>query len=202
MGMSLWVTKNIIEKMDGKIRIFSTVGHGTAVIVSIPCESSSQISRYQFENIIMNHKDKKSDLFTLKANIKALVVEDSPINLQINQEFLKKCGVKHIDTAINGFEGVKMVEKQISSKTFNYNLICMDIEMPLMNGKEAVKRIREIEAENSLPPAKIIFISGNCIEKEVKACLDPKGAMRANEFLRKPVKLEVFTQAFCKIMKQ
>lgn len=74
------------------------------------------------------------------------------------------------------------------------DLICMDIEMPVMNGKEASKKIREIEVSNDLKATKLLFVSGNTIKKEMDKCLDKEGDIRGDGFLRKPMSFDEFNE--------
>jgi len=62
--------------------------------------------------------------------------------------------------------------------------------MPIMDGKEASRKIRQLEMENNLEPCFLFIISGNCSESEINECLDQSGRIRANAFLRKPVSIE------------
>jgi len=64
------------------------------------------------------------------------------------------------------------------------SLITMDITMPVMDGKKAAEKIREYEKLNRITPCILIIISGNCIESEIKECLNPEGKIRANVLLR------------------
>jgi CheY-like chemotaxis protein len=82
------------------------------------------------------------------------------------------------------------------------DFISMDLQMPVMDGKEAMKQIRMYEKENYLDPCHIIVISGNCIDDEVRACLDPHGPIQADGFLRKPVKKSEFEEYFNSYVKQ
>jgi len=63
----------------------------------------------------------------------------------------------------------------------------MDLEMPVMDGKTSIEMIRKLEVEKGLEPCLIIIVSGNCTHSEMTECLDPKGKVRANSFLKKPL---------------
>ena len=68
----------------------------------------------------------------------------------------------------------------------------MDIEMPVLNGKDAALQIRSIEKEYRLDETKIIFVSGNTLKKEIEECLDKNGKIRGAAFLRKPLSFDEF----------
>lgn len=62
--------------------------------------------------------------------------------------------------------------------------------MPIMDGKEAIRKIRKYEATHKLRPAKVIFISGNCSESVINECMDKNGDIRAYDFLKKPITID------------
>jgi len=73
--------------------------------------------------------------------------------------------------------------------------VIIDIEMPIIDGKDASKKIRQLEKEKNLTPCKIVFVSANCVESEMQECLNPSGEIRASAFFKKPVSLEEFKKA-------
>lgn len=79
--------------------------------------------------------------------MKTLIVDDDFMNRRLMQEFLGSYGETHI--AINGIEAVEAVKVSLEEKA-PYDLICLDIIMPLMDGQEALKQIRTIEEENGI----------------------------------------------------
>ncbi|NCC50079.1 MAG: response regulator [Spartobacteria bacterium] len=91
--------------------------------------------------------------------MKALVVEDDFVSRRLVQRLVAKFG--DCDIAINGVEAIEAFETAQKSGT-PYDLICLDIMMPKMNGHETLKKIREIEAQNGVTPgdgAKVIMVS-------------------------------------------
>jgi len=75
----------------------------------------------------------------------------------------------------------------------------MDLTMPVMDGKQASEKIREYEMVQKLEPCILIIISGNCSESEMAECLNPKGKIRANAFLKKPATLEELSKIISQI---
>ena len=126
---------------------------------------------------------------------KVLIVEDLPFNAKINKSYVERCGGEVVGMVENGQEAVAKLEELVS-KGEAIDLVLMDIEMPIMNGKEAARRIRKVEVEKNLPMCPIYFLSGNCLQKEIEECLNPQGDIRGSKFLRKPLKFEDFQMAW------
>jgi CheY-like chemotaxis protein len=108
--------------------------------------------------------------------LRVLLVEDHPINLTLAQALLKKLG-HAVDVAVNGREAVDLV------KTHNYDVILMDVQMPVMDGIAATREIRNL-ALHAQP--KIIALTANAYSRDREDCL----AAGANDFLSKPYRLE------------
>lgn len=197
LGLGLWISKAIVNLCEGEINLASKEGIGSRFTASI-----STISR-PFAGGVQSPANPKNSLPTQitsathkRSQRKALVVEDFPINQTINSEMLRKCGFSHVEIAANGMEGVDTFKK----KGPNYfDLVTMDLEMPLMKGKEAMALMRRWENENNLTPTKIVVISGNAIEKEMKECLDFRGEIRADEFLTKPCSYKTLAETITKL---
>jgi CheY-like chemotaxis protein/nitrogen-specific signal transduction histidine kinase len=113
--------------------------------------------------------------------LKALVVEDNPTNLKMIVKLLENIGIKS-DVALNGKEAVEMY------KNNSYNIIFMDIQMPLMNGVDATKTIIEYEKEHNLPHTPIVAVTTNSLkgdrERYLREGLD--------EYIAKPIDLNKF----------
>lgn len=110
-----------------------------------------------------------------RPNLSVLVAEDNPTNLKVAQLILKPF-VTSFDSAENGLIAFEKF------KTNKYDVIFMDIQMPVMNGYEAVKCIRDYEEENSLAPVKIVAMTANAMKEDVEQCL----SSGMNEYLSKP----------------
>jgi len=109
-------------------------------------------------------------------NLKALIVEDNPINQKMIQYTLKNIGI-HCDIAENGSVGVDMRKEK------HYDIIFMDIQMPVMNGVEATKAILEYEKEENLSHIPIIAVTANALKGDREKFL----AEGMDEYISKPV---------------
>ncbi|MDU0111887.1 ATP-binding protein [Psychrosphaera aquimarina] len=132
-GLGLFITKSLVELMNGSISVNSTLGQGSKFSVTIPCQSHE--GKYNAGNQITNVEVKLEDIPTLTGNI--LLVEDTELNQQLISFHLKKTGA-NVDLATNGQEGL---EKAIIN---SYDLILMDIQMSVMDGKEALKALKQL----------------------------------------------------------
>jgi len=181
-SLGLYVTKELCKKMDGDIKVFSREGKGSSFIICIPIDPVVSETRHflQIESIknIVGPK-----------NLKALVVDDIPLNNIILKDFFVKMGVEVVDSAENG-ESACEKYKNILARRDQLNIVTMDLDMPIMDGKAAAKVIRNFEIENDLEPCLLIITSGNSIESEIKECMDPSGEIRADAFLKKPLSME------------
>ncbi|CAI7587000.1 unnamed protein product [Penicillium pancosmium] len=111
---------------------------------------------------------------------RVLLVDDNDINLRLIRAFMKKCNITAVDTARNGREAVILSEQML----LGYDLIFMDMSMPVMNGFEATRAIRAIEKErDGCIPAKIIAFTGLSSSRDESQALDSG----VNIFLTKPV---------------
>ena len=129
-GLGLPIVKNIVEAMGSEVKIDSEEGKG---------------SRFYFEVDlkIASEKDRKASDFKEDYNFegkKVLLVEDNEINIMVGKQILEKTKLQ-VDIAYNGLEAVKM------AKEINYDIILMDIQMPVMDGYTSALEIRKFNTE-------------------------------------------------------
>jgi len=178
-GLGLYITQQLISKMEGKIHVYSEENIGTNFCVLIPAQTVTPqevLEKLHEEGADLQQQD-------LLKECRALVVDDGVSNQHIICSFLKKLNI-HADTANNGKEGVEL----FMSKGYDYyTFITMDLQMPVMDGLTACKKIREYEKsagfQTNIP---IIIVTGNCTDQEKTDCLKEDGDIQANYFYRKP----------------
>ncbi len=131
-GLGLSISKSIIGQMGGAIYLNSEQGKGSNFyfMVTLP--------RYNRQDSEKGEK-KIISMDSLK-NIRVLIAEDNPVNMVIAKRILQKWGVK-VDEAVNGKLALEMAEKG------NYDLILVDLEMPEMDGKTAVRKINLLKKD-------------------------------------------------------
>ncbi|MEA3352911.1 MAG: ATP-binding protein [Campylobacterota bacterium] len=171
-GLGLSISKQLVELMDGTIKINSTPNKGSEFSFDISLPKGSK------ENIF----DDKSSLKTLQSSISSikesniLLVEDNSTNQEIIHSLLETSNIK-IDDAYDGVMALQIYQ----SNPYKYDLIIMDIQMPLMDGYEATREIRKLNKK--IP---IIALSANALSSEKEASIDAG----MNEHLNKPVNIE------------
>ncbi len=110
-----------------------------------------------------------------------LLVEDNPLNQKLATALLKKWG-HHFDIANNGIEALEWHAKE------TYDLILMDLQMPMMGGYEATSIIREREKSSFMKKSTIIAMTANALEGDTEQCI----AHQMDDYLSKPFKIEAF----------
>ncbi len=175
-GLGLAITKNITSMMDGDIHVKSVYGSGSTFTVNV-------VQKYRDEEGIGNcqdveehaqNQDKRCGTFS-SPEARILVVDDTPLNLQVIQNLLKKTDMQ-IDTANSGAECLELL------KTHTYDVILMDDRMPHMSGSETLKEIRN---QNRVQDGtKIIVLTANAMP----GARDSYLAEGFDEYIPKPIK--------------
>lgn len=154
-GLGMAIVKNLVDIMNGNIEIQSVVNVGTTITVTFPFATSDK-----------EESGGELDLSTVQQKYPGkhiLIVEDKRINLEIVKGFLEDTELI-IDEARNGKEAVEKIK---DSEEGTYDLVFMDISMPVMRGDEATMEIRRIDREDcrNMP---IIAMTANALESDVE----------------------------------
>jgi len=190
-GYNLFVTKEVCKKMEGEIKCFSKVGTGSAFVVCVPVACVYEVEKVKRKQSI---SEVVKEVANKHENLKALIVDDFDLNLTVLANLLQKMGVKEIIRAQNGLEATQKYLKAIKDGA-PFNIVTMDLEMPIMEGKTASKQIRQLEKEFELEPSLLMIVSGNCVQDEIAECLDQEKEIRADHFVKKPAKMEDLSNA-------
>jgi len=168
-GLGLAISKRIIELMEGDIWVESKEGQGSTFVffMNLP------LAEHELEQQDASSLAAAFENLDLKTR-RILVAEDNPINQFVLQELLEPTGVQ-IVLANNGQEAVDAVQADDS-----FDLVLMDMQMPIMGGLEATLKIRELSTAQSLP---IIAVTANAMEEDKDKGL----AIGMNAYLTKPI---------------
>ena len=178
-GLGMAITKGIVDLFGGTISIKSKEGSGTEVTVRITLKLTEE-ARHDGEAVVYDFKGKR-----------ILFVEDNEMNREIAVEILEEEGFI-VDNAENGAEAV---EKVIASKPGDYDLILMDIQMPVMNGYEATRKIRALE-DRELAGIPIVAMTADAFEED-RALAFEAGM---NEHIPKPIDIKKMKDVLAKIL--
>jgi CheY-like chemotaxis protein/HPt (histidine-containing phosphotransfer) domain-containing protein len=177
-GLGLAITKYLVEMMGGTIGFTSKINHGTIFYLSIPIEIAPKQDILQTE-IKVNNENALTGIDL--QNIRALIVEDHPINQMLAIKWLKKLGLKNIDSALNGFESITLLRNN------TYDFILMDCQMPELDGYETTSLIRDMEKQlNQRTP--IIAMTANAMLGEREKCIQAG----MDDYLSKPLNFAQF----------
>ena len=185
-GRGLSVCRELVEKMGGAININSERGKGTVVAFSLPLEKCTESD---FPKSV-EEEEVHDDAIVLEGR-KVLLVDDNEMNREIAMDMLADNGVV-VETAENGFTAV---EKVASSKPGDFDLILMDIQMPVMDGYEATRRIRALP-DKALAGIPIIAMTANAFDEDRKA----SSAVGMNAHLAKPVGADVLCRTLAEFI--
>ncbi len=188
-GVGLAITKGILDLMGGTISVKSEIDKGSTFTVDFHFkvqQQELQQEEHTQDVAVMSDSQKEMDDYTSK---RILLVEDVELNMEIAEELIGTTGVQ-IEKAYNGKEAVELFAKNPCGY---YHLIFMDIQMPVMDGYEATKQIRNFDRKDA-KTIPIIALSANALADDVENALQAG----MNEHIAKPIDME----AVWKILKK
>lgn len=175
-GLGLAITKKLVDQLGGTIHFQSESGKGTTFTITLPLEPDRQ-----------NRQEKtQPDQMESIQGLHILLVEDSDLNMEILRFILKKHGAM-VTEAWNGKEAVEQIR---NTEPWTFDMVFMDIRMPVMNGLEAVHEIRNMDRKDAkaLP---VIAMSANAFSDDIERSL--KAGMNAH--VSKPLDAQMMIQA-------
>ncbi len=181
-GLGLALVKQLVELMSGNISVVSEVGIGTTFYVSIPFKKDNEQA--------VDAAGSAEGMTCEAADYSILVVEDETINMIALKAILQKADFK-VGTAVNGLEALKELERK------KYDLVLMDIRMPLMNGIESTIAIRNGQAGSANSDIPIVAVTAYATEDSEEEFL----TAGMNGYLSKPVDIEALLKTIMVFLK-
>ncbi len=187
VGLGMSITKSLVDLMGGTIRVFSKVDEGTEFVLQFT------FKLYEPEQV---QPEQQSSAETECANDfsgkRLLLVEDNELNMEIANELLCDAGFL-VETAQNGQIAVEMVQ---NSTVGYYDVILMDIQMPVMDGYQASLKIRSLERKD-LAEIPIIALTANVSDDDQKKAL----STGMNAYIAKPLDVKVMYEVLGNILR-
>lgn len=180
VGLGLAIVKQTVEAMGGTLDVESRLNEGTKYTIRLPfkLDPNPTVKAPTFEHLSLK-------------GVKALLVEDNELNMEIAKFHLEQENVQ-VFTAVNGEEAVEMFQK---SEVGFFDIILMDIMMPIMDGLEATRRIRNMNRADAMS-IPIIAMSANAFQEDIEKSLEAG----LNEHLVKPLDGKTVTDTMKKFL--
>ena len=173
-GLGLAIVKQLVEKMEGRYGVESELGKGALFWVSIPFDKSVE----KLESL-----NEKQNIKVEGLTGKVLLVEDNPVNQMVASKMLDILGLTVV-LAANGQEAVDLLKEE------EFNAVLMDCQMPVMDGFEATRNLREFESNAAKSPVPVIAMTANVMQGDKELCLEAG----MDDYLGKPVKLDQLSE--------
>lgn len=177
-GLGLAISKRLVHMMGGKIGINSTPGQGSTFWFTVRLDKEAAVPSAPLPSNTLSASQRiRAD----HRGMRILVSEDEPVNMQLIRDLLEQVGLRS-DPAVDGYEAVVLAQE------YHYDLILMDLQMPILNGLDATRAIRADSMNVETP---IVAVTANAFEEDRRMCLD----VGMNDHVGKPILPEQLYEA-------
>ncbi|MBQ6211381.1 MAG: transporter substrate-binding domain-containing protein [Ruminococcus sp.] len=186
-GLGMAITKKIVDMMGGNISVNSEEGGGSEFIVYLPCRIVDKVSE---DDGTEKNKGDTVSIHDIKGKT-VLIAEDNELNQMIAKAILEEMGLT-VDIAENGESAVRKITEADAG---HYSIVLMDIQMPVIDGYEAAKRIRSLKDEGKAD-IPIVAVTANAFEEDKKLAL----SVGMNGHLAKPYDIEQIRKTLIELL--
>lgn len=187
LGLGLSIVKRLVEMMNGRVTAQSKQGEGSTFEVVCPIARDRIAALGAMTAVAIEDFDTETSI----ENLRLLVAEDNPMNRRVVELLLAQSGL-HITFAENGKEAVEKFS------TGRFDLVLMDLQMPIMGGLAAMRAIRVWEKEHGRPATPMLAVSANATDEHV---IEAKEA-GADDHVAKPIVREILFEAIARYAKR
>lgn len=178
-GLGMSIVKNLINKMKGTITLETKQGEGSTFTITLPVK---------LDTVCFEETETEEEETSIEG-MKILLVEDNDLNLEVAQYILEDAGAEII-AARNGLESVELFEQ---SESDSFDVILMDVMMPVMDGLTATKRIRKLKRKDART-VPVIAMTANVFNEDIIAAKEAG----MNEHIAKPLDFDKLIHTLAK----